>query len=191
MLSGSILIERQLRIMEIYSGDGNVKIHLELADNSVFVFKLFLRLLSSVEIKSLQPLWESLKLRLAFQFIGVDLQNIVKKAKSFLLTFSRATLDLTLFLCTFGLNFVPHTLPEPVAIDFNATSQRIYDRVSDVVENGVSFASKILTHNRMHWHWSKIANLKANMPRIQNMYNMYRAKVDRLAGKNYFLQKMA
>ena len=25
-----------------------------------------------------------------------------------------------------------------------------YDRVSDVVENGVSFASKILTHNRMH-----------------------------------------
>ena len=26
----------------------------------------------------------------------------------------------------------------------------IYDRVSDVVENGVSFASKILTHNRMH-----------------------------------------
>ena len=26
----------------------------------------------------------------------------------------------------------------------------VYDRVSDVVENGVSFASKILTHNRMH-----------------------------------------
>ena len=26
----------------------------------------------------------------------------------------------------------------------------LYDRVSDVVENGVSFASKILTHNRMH-----------------------------------------
>ena len=26
----------------------------------------------------------------------------------------------------------------------------MYDRVSDVVENGVSFASKILTHNRMH-----------------------------------------
>ena len=25
-----------------------------------------------------------------------------------------------------------------------------YDRVSDVVENGVRFASKILTHNRMH-----------------------------------------
>ena len=68
---------------------------------------------------------------------------------------------------------------------------RPYDRVSDVVENGGCFASKILTHNRMHWHWSKIANLKANMPRIQNMYNMYRAKVDRLAGKNYFLQKMA
>ena len=66
-----------------------------------------------------------------------------------------------------------------------------YDRVSDVVENGGCFASKILTHNRMHWHWSKIANLKANMPRIQNMYNMYRAKVDRLAGKNYFLLKMA
>ena len=41
-----------------------------------------------------------------------------------------------------------------------------YDRVSDVVENGVSFASKILTHNRMHWHWSKIANLKASMPKI-------------------------
>ena len=26
----------------------------------------------------------------------------------------------------------------------------IYDRVSDVVENGGCFASKILTHNRMH-----------------------------------------
>ena len=26
----------------------------------------------------------------------------------------------------------------------------IYDRVSDVVENGGRFASKILTHNRMH-----------------------------------------
>ena len=102
-------------------------IDLKLANNSVFVFKLLFRLLSSVEIKSLQPLWESLKLRLAFQFIGVDLQNIVKKAKSFFLTFSRATLDLTLFLCTFGLNFVPHTLPEPVAIDFNATSKRIYE----------------------------------------------------------------
>ena len=25
-----------------------------------------------------------------------------------------------------------------------------YDRVSDVVENGGRFASKILTHNRMH-----------------------------------------
>ena len=64
-----------------------------------------------------------------------------------------------------------------------------YDRVSDVVENGGCFASKILTHNRMHWHWSKIANLKANMPRIQNMYNMYRAKVDRLAGKIIFYWK--
>ena len=69
--------------------------------------------------------------------------------------------------------------------------QMWYDRVSDVVENGVRFASKILTHNRIHWHWSTIANLKANMPRIQNMYNMYRAKVDRLAGKNYFLLKTA
>ena len=66
-----------------------------------------------------------------------------------------------------------------------------YDRVSDVVESCVRFANKILTHHRMHWHWSTIAHLKANMPRIQNMYNMYRAKVDRLAGKNYFLQKMA
>ena len=28
--------------------------------------------------------------------------------------------------------------------------QDSYDRVSDVVENGVRFASKILTHNRMH-----------------------------------------
>ena len=82
MLSGSILIERQLKIMEIYSGGGNVKIHLELADNSVFVFKLFLRLLSSVEIKSLQPLRESFKLRLAFQLIGVNLQNNVRSQTS-------------------------------------------------------------------------------------------------------------
>ena len=66
-----------------------------------------------------------------------------------------------------------------------------YDRVSDIVENGVRFANKILTHHRMHWHWSTIAHLKANMPRIQNMYNMYRAKVDRLAGKTDFLQKKA
>ena len=66
-----------------------------------------------------------------------------------------------------------------------------YDRVSDVVESCVSFASKILTHHRMHWHWSTIAHLKANMPRIQNMYNMYRAKVDRLAGKTDFLLKRA
>ena len=28
--------------------------------------------------------------------------------------------------------------------------QQVYDRVSDVVENGGRFASKILTHNRMH-----------------------------------------
>ena len=84
MLSGSILIERQLKIMEIYSGDGNVKIHLELADNSVFVFKLFLRLLSSVEIKSLKPLRESFKLRLALQLIGVNLQNNVRSQTSFL-----------------------------------------------------------------------------------------------------------
>ena len=32
----------------------------------------------------------------------------------------------------------------------NCHSKKVYDRVSDVVENGVSFASKILTHNRMH-----------------------------------------
>ena len=32
----------------------------------------------------------------------------------------------------------------------------VCDRVSDVVENGVRFANKILTHNRMHWHWSTI-----------------------------------
>ena len=30
------------------------------------------------------------------------------------------------------------------------TVESMYDRVSDVVENGVSFASKILTHHRMH-----------------------------------------
>ena len=66
-----------------------------------------------------------------------------------------------------------------------------YDRVSDVAENGGRLASKILTHKRMHLHWSTIANLKANMPRIQNMYNMYRAKVDRLAGKTDFLLKRA
>ena len=102
-------------------------VDLKLANNSVFVFKLLFRLLSSVEIKSLQPLRESLKLRLAFQFIGVDLckKHCQKSQKFQLLTFSRATLDLTLFLWTFGLNFVPHTLPEPVAIDFRATRKRI------------------------------------------------------------------
>ena len=57
-------------------------IDLKLANNSVFVFKLLFRLLSSVEIKSLQPLRESLKLRLAFQFIGVDLcKTLSKKPK--------------------------------------------------------------------------------------------------------------
>ena len=29
-------------------------------------------------------------------------------------------------------------------------AQSMYDRVSDVVENGGRFASKILMHNRMH-----------------------------------------
>ena len=55
------------------------EIHLKLANNSIFVFKLLFRLLSPVEIKSLQPLGESLKLRLAFQFVGEDLQKQFSK----------------------------------------------------------------------------------------------------------------
>ena len=66
-----------------------------------------------------------------------------------------------------------------------------YDRVSDVVGSCVRFANKILTHHRMHWHWPTIAHLKPNMPRIQNMYDMYRAKVDCLARKTDFLPKRA
>ena len=106
-----------------------IEVHLKLANNSIFVFKLLFRLLSPVEIKSLQPLGESLKLRLAFQFVGEDLrQQFSKKKTKFFLTFSRATLDLTLFLWTLGLNLVPHTLPEPVAIDFNATRRERIDK---------------------------------------------------------------
>ena len=114
------------------------RIHLKLANNSVFVFKLLFWLLSPVEIKSLQPLGESLKLWLTFQFIGVDLPKPMSKAKSFFfLTFSRATLDLTLFLWTFGLNLAPHTLPEPVAIDFKATRERI-DETDFITEDLLS-----------------------------------------------------
>ena len=37
-----------------------------------------------------------------------------------------------------------------IALSIRPMRSVCYDRVSDVVENGVSFASKILTHNRMH-----------------------------------------
>ena len=58
------------------------EVHLKLANNSIFIFKLLFRLLSPVEIKSLQPLGESLKLRLAFQFVGEDLrQQFLKKVE--------------------------------------------------------------------------------------------------------------
>ena len=58
-----------------------IEVHLKLANNSIFVFKLLFRLLSPVEIKSLQPLGESLKLRLAFQFVGEDLRQQFSKKK--------------------------------------------------------------------------------------------------------------
>ena len=39
---------------------------------------------------------------------------------------------------------------QSLSILISELSKLRYDRVSDVVENGVRFASKILTHNRMH-----------------------------------------
>ena len=60
----------------------------------------------------------------------------------------------------------------------------IYDKVSDVVESGVGFASKILTPHRMHYNWLHIAHFNPMMHSFQMMYDILLAKVDRLAGKS-------
>ena len=65
----------------------------------------------------------------------------------------------------------------------------IYDSFSDVGENRVYFASKNLTPCRMHWNAFLIAQIIAKCHSFPNMYDMLQAKVDRLAGKTYFVQK--
>ena len=47
------------------------------------------------------------------------------------------------------LNYTTHVEGFDVG-NIQLCDEKIYDRVSDVVENGGCFASKILTHNRMH-----------------------------------------
>ena len=49
---------------------------LESPDNPIFVLKIFLRFLSSVQIKCLEPLGKSIKLRLVLQLIWI---NLIKK----------------------------------------------------------------------------------------------------------------
>ena len=51
----------------------NLDSTLESSDNPIFVLEIFLRLLSSVQIKCLKPLGESIKLRLVLKFIWVNL----------------------------------------------------------------------------------------------------------------------
>ena len=60
---------------------------------------------------------------------------------------------------------------------------------SDVGESWVWFASKNLTPCRMHWNAFLIAQIIAKCHSFPNMYDMLWAKVDRLAGKTYFVQK--
>ena len=49
-----------------------------------------------------------------------------------------------------GLHSIAEPTPWIIFVQCLNSGHISYDRVSDVVENGVSFASKILTHNRMH-----------------------------------------
>ena len=46
---------------------------LESPDNPIFVLEIFLRFLSSVQIKCLEPLGKSIKLRLVLQLIWINL----------------------------------------------------------------------------------------------------------------------
>ena len=79
-------------------------------------------------------------------------------------------------------------------IDRDATAEKLmalsrYESFSDVGEIRVWFASKILTPCRTHWNAFLIAQIIAKCHSFPNMYGMLLAKVDRLAGKTYFVQK--
>ena len=69
-----------------------------------------------------------------------------------------------------------------------------YDRVSDVVECEVLFASKIMTPLRMHLikllQDSSLRSLRCTAFRICNMYDTMGSKMDSLAGKLDFLKKI-
>ena len=49
--------------------------------------------------------------------------------------------------------------------------------------------SKNVAPLRMHLNWVQIAQIIAKCHSFPNMYDMLEAKVDRLAGKTYFVQK--
>ena len=66
---------------------------------------------------------------------------------------------------------------------------KCYDSFSDVGESRVWFASKNLTPCTMHRNAFLIAQIIAKCHSFPNLYDMLKAKVDRLAGKNYFVQK--
>ena len=51
--------------------------NLEPSNNAIVFLEIFLRFLPPVKIKSLQPLSEPVKLRLALQLIGIDLSRFV------------------------------------------------------------------------------------------------------------------
>ena len=65
----------------------------------------------------------------------------------------------------------------------------IYDSFSDVGESRVWFPSKNLTPCRLHSNAFLIAQIIGKCHSFPNMYDMLWAKVDRLAGKAYFVQK--
>ena len=70
----------------------------------------------------------------------------------------------------------------------HATGPR-YEKVSDVTESRVWFASKNLTPCRMHYNGLLIGQIIAKCHSFPNVYDMLKAKVDRLAGKTYLVQK--
>ena len=65
----------------------------------------------------------------------------------------------------------------------------VYDKVSDIVESWVWFTNKTLTPRRMHYNGFLIAEIDRWCINFPNMYDMLKAKVDRLVGKTYLVQK--
>ena len=64
-----------------------------------------------------------------------------------------------------------------------------YEKVSDVVESTVCFASKNLMPRRMHKNGFLIGQIIAKCHSFPNVYDMLKAKVNRMSGKTYFVQK--